>query len=76
MFAHTKGIYIQGGCCKECGSKNHLYAYCPERNKKEQQKDSDESVGNVDEFLEEERNEVKGSICKEVSKKKRKVIRF
>jgi len=74
---NTKGIYIEGGCCKECGSKNHLFAYCPERNKKEQPKESDESVGNVDEFLEEDINEVKKNthICKVVSKKKR-VIQF
>jgi len=25
---------VKGGCCKKCGSKKHLFQYCPERQKK------------------------------------------
>lgn len=28
---NSKGIYVNGGCCKECGSNRHRVTDCPER---------------------------------------------
>jgi Arginine methyltransferase-interacting protein, contains RING Zn-finger len=49
---NENGLYVKGGCCKQCGSKKHLYKFCPELEKKENIEK--ESVGDVEEFLEDE----------------------
>lgn len=30
---NKKGIYVNGGCCKECGNNDHVYSNCPKRKK-------------------------------------------
>ena len=72
-----KGLYPQGGSCRECGSVKHFAADCPEKNNKKEEKDDDDSDSNsvtIDEYLDEPVKEVKEA--KSEKKKKRKVVNF
>lgn len=41
---NKKGIYVSGGCCKKCGSKQHLSTHCTEEKKKDKEADYLEEV--------------------------------
>jgi zinc finger CCHC domain-containing protein 9 len=41
---NEKGIYVNGGCCKECGSTSHLVTKCPARLLKRSQTKSEQPV--------------------------------
>jgi len=50
---NEKGVYIRGGCCKECGSKKHRIQDCPIKKEKEKKSrndgsSSDDSIGHED----------------------------
>jgi len=90
--SNENGVYIKGGCCKQCGSKVHLIAFCPEllkqkaadKEKEENGNDDDEqSAGDVQEFLEDddsnrddEVDDTEEEKAKLIKKKKKKVVNF
>jgi zinc finger CCHC domain-containing protein 9 len=72
---NENGLYVKGGGCKQCGSKKHLYQFCPELQKEEEvEKSEDDIVTNVDEFLEDE-SPVEEGLTNSV-KKRQKVVNF
>ena len=76
---NDKGLYPQGGSCRECGSVKHYAADCPEKYKKKEEKDGDDASDSksvtIDEYLDDEPvAEVKEA--KSEKKKKRKVVKF
>ena len=78
---NENGLYVKGGCCKSCGSKKHLFQYCPDRKKKKEKESDEESAGDVQEFLEEDpeinNDETAGANNeKQATKKKKKVVNF
>ena len=76
---NENGVYIKGGCCKECGSKYHLHVNCPEKKKKDEEQDKDnDSAGDVEEYLEEEQADksVQLDSSNAAKSKKKKVINF
>jgi|EP00979_Chaetoceros_neogracilis_P012882 zinc finger CCHC domain-containing protein 9 len=76
---NENGLYVKGGCCKKCGSKKHLFQYCPERQKKKDEASDEDSAGDVQEFLEEDpekNNDEAGANEEVVTKKKKKIVNF
>jgi len=73
---NENGLYVKGGCCKKCNSKNHLFQNCPELKKKKEVVSDEESAGDVQEFLEEEATEVDNADDQKPAKKKKKVVNF
>ncbi|KAL3762700.1 hypothetical protein ACHAWU_001645 [Discostella pseudostelligera] len=76
----AKGLYPQGGSCRECGSVYHFVADCPEkdnakrtRHESDDRGDDDDSLV-IDQFLEDEDPVVEEKVEKKA--KKRKVVRF
>mmetsp|Transcript_7762 Transcript_7762/g.8976 ORF Transcript_7762/g.8976 Transcript_7762/m.8976 type:complete len:221 (+) Transcript_7762:68-730(+) len=86
---NKNGVYIKGGCCKLCGSKNHLHMNCPtllKEGKSDEEKD-EESAGDVEEFLEVEegtcivvpdshKNDSTSGPSETKKKKKKKAVNF
>jgi hypothetical protein len=76
---NENGLYVKGGCCKQCGSKKHLYKFCPELEKKKEEIEED-SVGDVEEFLEDEQSSGQKSpilhSTNAATRKRKKVINF
>mmetsp|Transcript_25194 Transcript_25194/g.29156 ORF Transcript_25194/g.29156 Transcript_25194/m.29156 type:complete len:235 (+) Transcript_25194:118-822(+) len=72
---NKNGIYVKGGCCRLCGSKDHLVVNCPTKQNEEKNgdDDDDQSAGDVDEYLEDEGNQESPQI---IQKKKKKVVSF
>ena len=68
---NTKGIYVNGGCCKNCGSNQHRATECPNKKKSKTSERGDEPV--PEELLQEVPETKKEE---PVSKKKRKVVNF
>ena len=80
---NKNGIYVNGGCCRNCGSKDHLASKCPNTNK---------SLGGVDDCTDDDDDGNSALVCQvasnrdnpdeildeqEVSaKRKRKVVNF
>eukprot|EP00560_Eucampia_antarctica_P001768 CAMPEP_0197837484 /NCGR_PEP_ID=MMETSP1437-20131217/32277_1 /TAXON_ID=49252 ORGANISM="Eucampia antarctica, Strain CCMP1452" /NCGR_SAMPLE_ID=MMETSP1437 /ASSEMBLY_ACC=CAM_ASM_001096 /LENGTH=136 /DNA_ID=CAMNT_0043444555 /DNA_START=118 /DNA_END=528 /DNA_ORIENTATION=- len=74
---NKNGIYVNGGCCKECGGVDHLFLNCPKLIDDEDNED-DGSVVSIDKFLE---GDIKdeddtSSESKVTHKTKRKVVTF
>jgi hypothetical protein len=42
---NAHGIYVNGGCCRNCGSQSHLATACPEKKKNKREKDHDKIKG-------------------------------
>ena len=82
--ASNKGLYPQGGSCRECGSVYHFVADCPEKDKTKRTKNGkgDDDASNasssdsvvIDQFLEDEQPRVEDNVEKKT--KKRKVVQF
>lgn len=77
---NTKGIYVNGGSCRLCGSTEHRATECPDNDKKKKKKRS-ESVDEVEvEDLLEQSNELVKSDKTEKkadnANKKRRVVKF
>jgi zinc finger CCHC domain-containing protein 9 len=76
---NENGLYVKGGCCKKCQGVNHLYQNCPELRKKKEEVNDEGSAGDVEEFLEEDENnvdEVANADEQKPAKKKKKVVNF
>ncbi|KAL7544113.1 hypothetical protein ACHAXR_013555 [Thalassiosira sp. AJA248-18] len=74
----TKGLYPQGGSCRECGSVDHYAAHCPGKEKGETNQDDDASNASsnsvtIDQYLEEPVAVEKKT---KTSSKKKKVVNF
>lgn len=72
---NKKGLFPNGGGCRECGSVEHFATNCPQsgKKKKKEQKSDDESV-DIEQFLE-ELTEKKTQV-QEPQKKKKKIVKF
>ena len=70
---NTKGMYVNGGCCKNCGSNQHRAVDCPEKSAKKQKKTPDD--GPVPEDLLQE-VPVSEPIPAAQKKQKRKPVKF
>ena len=44
---NTNGIYVAGGSCRECGSKAHIAADCPNRLKKLKEENIEDTTSNL-----------------------------
>mmetsp|Transcript_23330 Transcript_23330/g.41811 ORF Transcript_23330/g.41811 Transcript_23330/m.41811 type:complete len:231 (-) Transcript_23330:217-909(-) len=74
---NTKGVYPQGGSCRECGSVDHFGWDCPTKKRGKNRDDDDASNASdksvtIDQYLEEP------AVCEKVKKstKKKKVVNF
>lgn len=75
---NTKGVYPQGGSCRECGSVDHFGWDCPTKKKGFKNRDDDDASNasdksvTIDQYLEEP------AVCVKVKKstKKKKVVNF
>jgi zinc finger CCHC domain-containing protein 9 len=82
---NSRGIYISGGCCNECGSNQHRVKDCPERRKKQRKQvqvteNEDFAFDGDDNLLADEEPDHPMSSKKENSnvdlKRKRRVVTF
>mmetsp|Transcript_9366 Transcript_9366/g.17625 ORF Transcript_9366/g.17625 Transcript_9366/m.17625 type:complete len:205 (+) Transcript_9366:347-961(+) len=77
---NENGLYVKGGCCKHCGSKKHLYKFCPELEEDKEKIHDEDSVGDVEEFLEDENSTSHDTLrigaTDTTTKKRKKVINF
>lgn len=83
---NSNGIYVNGGCCRECGSNQHRVTECPNKKKKVRRTTADTGIeGDAsDEYhdlLEDEQSNrrKKASISDEAqmpSKLKRRIVKF
>jgi len=74
---NTNGIYVNGGECRHCGSKEHLASKCPKKGKSSPSEDTkvNHDDREVEDLLEPEPTSVEIE-PKESSKRKRKVVKF
>ena len=74
---NKRGIYINGGSCRVCGSQYHLVTDCPEKKKKKAEKEPKfaEEI-NEDELIETPKVKKTSKKTKEPTKKKRRVVKF
>ncbi len=83
----TKGLYPQGGSCRECGSVHHFVSDCPEKEKAKMMRHRSDGQGGgngsnasssdsvaIDQFLEGEHQGDEEKVAKKT--KKRKVVQF
>jgi len=45
---NMNGIYINGGCCKTCGSLQHIAKFCPEKRKNKKKEEEESSLNKDD----------------------------
>jgi zinc finger CCHC domain-containing protein 9 len=74
---NSKGLYVDGGGCRQCGSTRHISFECPE-NKKAKAPKEDVPEENFDDLLEGNGDSVGKAKAEEPepTKKKRKVVTF
>lgn len=70
---NNNGIYINGGCCRYCGSKYHVANACPDKQQQSKPKKSEIPEEDVEDLLEPPRTQTKQEKKKAA---KRSVVNF
>jgi hypothetical protein len=75
---NTKGIFVNGGECRKCGSKEHVASQCTETKPSKEEKPNKDDQEEVDELLESEpsRPSKKTPTKSAPNTKKRRVVTF
>jgi zinc finger CCHC domain-containing protein 9 len=72
---NEKGIYVNGGSCRYCDSRDHLATVCPDKKKKKQRTDPNDEV-DINDLLEAEPPSKKAETKVAEAPKKRRVVKF